>query len=141
MLVLPAPLWRFLILDDQVMRNKCVLIRDTDSRPIRREAAAVHAWLHTDKAVTCIRDHPSHSYPLQAGLWGAHTDKFNKLIAPHSMHLLLSKYNLHKGYLTDQLFLKDILWPVVKNNTCYTEIIHLGFTPSPHIPMHTRKTM
>ena len=116
MLVLPAPLWRFLILDDQVMRNKCVLIRDTDSRPIRREAAAVHAWLHTNKTATCIRDHPCHDYPLQAGLWGAHVGQFQKLITPNTMRQLLTSYNLNNGYLTDQLFLQDKVWPLVQND-------------------------
>ena len=48
-----------------------MLSRDLDSRPTRREVAAVEEWLDSSKAVHIMRDHPSHKAAIMAGMWGA----------------------------------------------------------------------
>merc|ERR1712018_1118233 len=70
-------LWRFLPLLDQLV--DVVLVRDLDSRLSAREAAAVTDWLNdTQFAVHVMRDHPSHSWPMLGGMWGARFDSLKK---------------------------------------------------------------
>ena len=65
-------LWRLLPILDPLV--DVVLVRDLDSRLSRREAEAVEEWLASSKAVHVMRDHPSHSWPMLGGMWGARMD-------------------------------------------------------------------
>ena len=50
--------WRFFpTLDPQV---DVFISRDLDSRPNKREIAAVEEWLRSDKYFHVMRDHPAH---------------------------------------------------------------------------------
>ena len=44
--------------------------RDSDSDFNDREYAAVQEWLHSEKSIHVMRDHPRHSFPMLGGLWG-----------------------------------------------------------------------
>ena len=61
-------LWRFFpTLDPQV---DIFLSRDLDSTISSREVEAVDEWLKSEKTLHVMRDHPLHSVPMLAGLWG-----------------------------------------------------------------------
>lgn len=63
-----ALMWRFAtMLDGDVERH---MFRDTDSRPDEREAAAVAEWIGSGYEFHIMRDHPEHSVPMCAGMWG-----------------------------------------------------------------------
>ncbi|CAB4067181.1 unnamed protein product [Lepeophtheirus salmonis] len=59
--------WRFLpTLDPQV---DLMGSRDLDSLFSEREVAAVHEWMHSDKILHAMRDHPQHGTEILGGLW------------------------------------------------------------------------
>jgi hypothetical protein len=63
-----ALLWRFFALHDD--DAEAVMFRDCDSRPDGREKAAVDEWLESGRSFHIMRDHPAHTAPILAGLWG-----------------------------------------------------------------------
>lgn len=60
--------WRFqaILLNDATH----VIFRDTDSRFSEREVSAVETWLEESTTLHIMRDHPFHSAPILAGMWG-----------------------------------------------------------------------
>ena len=108
-------MWRFLVADDRTIDN--FLIRDVDSRLSARDVAAVGAWLQTNKAFHCIRDHPSHGqYAVSGGLWGGRPAKLKNIIKV-SWASLMVRY--HDSYLQDMSFLNDMIWPHMKTGHSY----------------------
>lgn len=85
--------------------------RDTDSRPCLREKNAVDEWLHTDYVCHCMRDHPWHSVPMLGGLFGL------KKGAVSNMTDLLNQWPAENRLQTDQEFLAQKIWPLVKEKT------------------------
>lgn len=130
-------LWRFLPLLDQLV--DVVLVRDLDSRLSAREAAAVADWLNdTQFAVHVMRDHPSHSWPMLGGMWGARFDWEHKeegstlplqdpatgegqvpsarsLLAGLVTNMLHSPISWASVYLADQVQLQRVFWPAVQD--------------------------
>jgi len=125
-------LWRFLPLLDQLV--DVVLVRDLDSRLSAREAAAVAEWLNdTQFAVHVMRDHPSHSWPMLGGMWGARFDSVKKanqeekktnqeepgtarsLLAGLVTNMLHSPISWASVYLADQVQLQRVFWPAVQD--------------------------
>ena len=49
--------------------------RDLDSLPSAREDAALQEWLDSKYAVHAMRDHPKHTMPILAGMWGIKMDQ------------------------------------------------------------------
>ena len=101
--------WRFLAASDP---NVDVMIsRDCDSRLWFRERAAVDEWLASDKDFHVIRDNPQHGVPILGGMWGARggilSDIRNKIAA----------YSKGDFWQVDQNFLRDLIWPQVRDNT------------------------
>jgi len=125
-------LWRFLPLLDQLV--DVVLVRDLDSRLSAREAAAVSDWLNaTQFAVHVMRDHPSHSWPMLGGMWGARFESTRKsneegekeeerpasgearsLLAGLVSKMLHSPISWASVYLADQVQLQRVFWPAVQ---------------------------
>jgi hypothetical protein len=66
--------WRFCIADDPKVER--FIVRDSDSRINRREAAAVTEWIDSDLNIHTLRDHPHHWLPIGGGMWGAKTGIF-----------------------------------------------------------------
>lgn len=84
--------------------------RDCDSRLNPREAAAVSEWLISGKLLHTMRDHYQHIVPILGGMWGCRfwPDFYN----------LISKWPGTGKFGDDQEFLKQIVWPLVKNDKC-----------------------
>lgn len=100
--------WRFFALDsDDVER---VIIRDTDSRLSRREAAAVQEWERSGCAGHIMRDHPCHNSLILGGMWGCRTG-----VLPN-MHKAAEQFNPADLYSQDQLFLGLHVYPLLKKH-------------------------
>lgn len=107
-------MWRFECIDHPQV--DVALIRDTDSRLNSREKSAVQDWLTSNKKFHIMRDHPYHTVPILAGMFGTKKldFKWNDLMA-------VKHQNNNKGY--DQDFLQDSIYPLIVNNS----MIHANF--------------
>lgn len=102
-------MWRFEAID--VPEIEIMISRDTDTRILLREQLAVEEWLKTDKIFHIMRDHPYHLYPIQGGMFGI--KKNNKI---PSMCNLINNYKQIDIRVYDQDFLRDIIYPIIKND-------------------------
>ena len=106
------------------------IVRDTDSRLNKREAAAVQEWIDSGKEFHIMRDHEQHRAYICGGMWGA-TDKFIAKEAPvydkekedYLKSIPFDKIYGARGYFfnADQPFLWKYIWPKIIN----THIAHI----------------
>lgn len=109
--------WRFEPISYQNV--EIMISRDTDSRLSEREKAAVDDWISSPCLFHVMRDHPAHSVPILAGMWGA-----KKPILGDMQHLIKAYSNADsKVKQSDQIFLRDVVWPRVS----YTTLTHDEF--------------
>lgn len=110
-----AMFWRFLAFFDPDVQR--VLVRDADSRLSAREAAAVDAWLQSDKDFHIMRDHPAHNCPILGGLWGAVTKPLR------TFSKAFEAANPEGRYGEDQEFLAREVYPLARTSA----LIHDSF--------------
>lgn len=122
--------WRFEPFWDETIDR--FIVRDTDSRPGWREAAAVREWEEADRPgpwvgypFHIIRDHPQHGIPILGGTFGVRT-KGNKSgclifdwmradLTKWKMDLIPDKTNPRGIYHnSDQIYFDKKLWPRVR---------------------------
>lgn len=108
-IVSKCTLWRFYPIVDKSVGF--VLFRDCDSRLSKKEELAVREWMATDKLFNLMFDHPDHTVPIMAGMWGARGGSI-----PYFKQKLWSFIKKNDRYLLyrksyDQDFLKHIIWP------------------------------
>jgi len=102
--------WRFFAADSPDI----MISRDTDSRLGWREKAAVDEWLASDKDFHIMRDHPYHATEILGGMWGVR----NGLLS--GIKDMIANYNTgsyDNKYQVDQNFLREIIWPLVKDKS------------------------
>ncbi len=100
--------WRFLSFYEE---NAIVLSRDSDSRLTSREKKYIDEWIESDKTFSVIRDHPRHyDWPILAGMWGSKSSLDEKTLDS------MKEYYHHHFYTCDQVWLKDKIWPFVKED-------------------------
>lgn len=100
--------WRF----ESMKPGTIVLSRDTDSRLSLREKKIVDEWLDSDKKMCCIRDHKNHyEFPIMAGMFGVKNGLDRNLFES------MKKYSNIHTYLSDQIYLRECVWPVYQNNS------------------------
>lgn len=101
--------WRFLpLIEDE---SNIVMVRDSDSRITIREARAVNEWLESDKIFHVFRDHDSHfEFPI-IGCAFAFKGSFNVEL----LEFMKQYAKDNKFYLSDQFFLRDYVWPAIKD--------------------------
>ena len=105
-------MWRFLIGSDVTVDR--FIVRDADSRLIERDAAEVRKWIQSGKPFHCIRDHPGHlKYPISGGLWGAVPSMLKMHLKNTTFSQTMSRYG--NSFFQDMDFLRDKVWPQVKN--------------------------
>lgn len=102
--------WRFYALEDPEISH--VIMRDTDSRLTHREAAAVQEWLQSDLPGHIMRDHPYHTMPIMAGMWGCTGKLF-----PHIKEKIETFSPINK-YDQDQTFLLKYIYPELIKRGC-----------------------
>ena len=112
---LSAASWRFRI---WLLGNPgWIIFRDADSMMSLREARAVEQWVVSERVGHIIRDHPFHSAPILAGLWGLRgnfTDWFIEEVR---------SYSFNDTYGSDQLFLSQNVYP----NIVGSVLVHANF--------------
>lgn len=109
--LIPGPMWRLLALDDPRIHR--VIFRDADSVISEREAQAVHAWVESGKHFHAMRDCPTHTELLLAGLWGAvpaALPEFQKLLQRFLSEPIASVH------FADQFFLRQFVWPYARQS-------------------------
>jgi hypothetical protein len=98
--------------------------RDCDSRLNPREAAAVEEWLAGDMLLHTMRDHYEHIVPILGGMWGCrHWPLFGQLLGQWKQHGKIGSMG------NDQDFLKEAIWPLVKDNNCIQHDRYVIDTP------------
>jgi hypothetical protein len=111
----PAPshglFWRFLVEDDPGV--DIYLVRDCDSVVNAKERWAVADWLSRGTAFHVMRDHPTHSELILAGMWGAHRGNLGGMGGKVDAWLREAKLvgNFHN---VDQHFTRRRLWPLIR---------------------------
>jgi len=102
--------WRFFPLFENP--NNITMIRDSDSKITIREKMCIDEWLRSDKTSHTFKDHDAHyEFPIIGGGY-AHRGKFND----HTLETMKYFMNNNKYYLSDQIFLRDIIYPQVKDD-------------------------
>ena len=115
-------MWRFEAIDEHDV--EIMMPRDADTRILHREVLAVNEWLQSDKVFHIMRDHPHHSFHILAGMFGT-----KKIPQIPSWTNIINSYNKIDNRMYDQNFLKDLIYPLIKNNS----IIHASFNKfEPH---------
>jgi len=102
--------WRFLPASDSDV--EVMISRDTDSRLSDREKTAVDEWLASDKGFHIMRDHPAHGTEILGGMWGAKSGSISE------MKPLISEYSKGNFWQVDQNFLREKIYPIVKDTSC-----------------------
>ncbi len=124
--------WRFEVANDPAVKR--FLVRDIDSAVNVREAQAVHEWLSSGKAFHVMRDWWSHTDTMLAGMWGGQAG-----LLP-DMQLAMQDYKpaFVETPNIDQWFLKDQIWPLIRDYTlvhdrCFNVLGAKPF-PGPSLP-------
>lgn len=111
--------WRFESLDFSGVHMMGV--RDVDSRLCIRDYWATQEFLHHQEAMYhTFRDHPYHQTHLNGGFFSA-----KKPI--EGIQEMISKYPHSGGYGHDENFLREVIWPIVKNDL----MVHSTFGTGP----------
>lgn len=102
--------WRFRAMFED--EDNIVIVRDSDSRITLREKIAVTEWLNSDKKFHTFRDHEAHfEFPIIGCAFG-YKGKFDSSVL-ETMNSYTEKLNYYVG---DQIFLRDVIWSLVKDN-------------------------
>lgn len=124
--------WRFLVSDDPTVRR--FLCRDADSRVNRREAAAVAAWIGSGLPFHVMRDHVCHTELMLAGMWGGLAG-----LLPPLAPLIAVHARPGADRLTDQRFLRAVVWPRIRRRCLVHDGVHPGQgVPFPPVPIDDR---
>lgn len=126
-------MWRFLVLDDPGVSR--YLLRDADSLVSTREAAAVQAWLDSDRWFHALRDYHTHTELLLAGLWGGCGGVFQGMAA--RMRAYMAGIESVGARVIDQHFLRRHAWPTVRQSLLMHDSVFAwhGAQPwPPHAP-------
>ena len=103
--------WRFIPAFDPTI--DVTIVRDCDSRLSERESLAVNEWLDSDKSFHIMRDHPYHNTEILGGMWGVKNNEIN-LGTPLDLNIIS---NYRDEYQEDQRYLREEIWPIVKNHS------------------------
>lgn len=106
-------------------------VRDLDSRLTLRERLAVDEWLYTGKNLHIMRDHPHHTFVLNAGMWGARSNKLREIDK-----LIKRMHRVETNFFIDSEFLKYDLYPLFDHDDIF---IHDEFFDDGHSFPITRK--
>jgi len=115
---LPGKLWRFLPIFDPYVDY--VLSRDLDSPIIKRETETLDMWTSDEQEkyyFYIARDHREHDIPIPGGLWGAATVRARSYFFDIFQPMLIPSIASLYSDAGDQLFLRDFVWPKVKERS------------------------
>jgi len=107
--------------------------RDCDSRISNREIAAITEFEQSNKSFHIIRDHPWHTTEILGGMWGIKNDGLIK-----DWKQLIDSFNKENRWQTDQDFLKEVIYPIVKND-CLVHDEFFSYNLDIRIPFPTKR--
>jgi len=103
-----ATLWRCHAIGDELV--DVLISRDTDSRPSKREKAAVDEWLASDKIFHIMRDHPWHTKrEILGGMWGCIPKHFRRSVSS------IDQFAEQNARGADDRWLLSMIYPSVKD--------------------------
>lgn len=121
-----ASFWRFAAAAEAGV--EVMISRDADSRLNLRERAAVDEWLASDHAFHIMRDHPFHTDPMLAGMWGVRPPRS---ALARELTARMAAWKQEDYYGTDQAFLQSEVYP----HALAGVVIHDAFaTGAPALP-------
>lgn len=123
--------WRFLPLDDQTA--DVVLVRDVDSLLDAREAWCVQEWIESGKPFHIIRDDCCHTELILAGLFAARAGVLGR-IEEHLARFINAAGDRGTGRYSDQLFLRERIWPLVRDHAVTHDRIYSYGTDVRDVP-------
>lgn len=109
-------MWRFEAIDDDEV--EIMISRDTDTRFLEREKLAVDEWIADNTLFHIMRDHPHHGVCILAGMFGT-----KKIPQFPNWTTVMNLYNKTDNRMYDQDFLRDHIYPLIKNDST----IHTSF--------------
>ncbi|WIV50026.1 hypothetical protein QQG91_10125 [Marivivens sp. LCG002] len=112
--------WRFLVEDDPEV--DFYIVRDCDSILNIKERAAVDQWLSSKKPFHLMRDGPSQSELVLAGMWGAHRGNIGKM-TNRVIAFDKTVASLRNSRILDQQFLREVVWPIMRGRVCVHDSI------------------
>lgn len=123
--------WRFFSLFES--EDNIVLVRDSDSRITIREKMAVDEWLSSDKKFHTFKDHEAHyEFPIIGCAFG-----LKGRLAESLLDKMQSYRKAYPVYLGDQYYLRDVVWPEVKNSSLIHSM-HEGWFKETRIKLKNR---
>jgi len=108
--------WRFYPAGEEDV--EVMVSRDTDSRLNDREKSAVDEWLESDKGFHIMRDHPGHGTEILGGMWGVKGG-----VLPNIKEQI-NNYRKGEFWQVDQNFLKQMIYPKIKDNVIVHDEFH-----------------
>jgi hypothetical protein len=111
-------MWRFFAIEDRSATR--VIIRDADARLTGRDHSAVQEWLSSGWPAHVMHDHQWHSPTILGGMWGIVPGLLNpRLLDPWRRQQAMSGATETAVYNADQDWLKDTVWPLMRNATLH----------------------
>lgn len=113
--------WRFFPMFESP--DNITMVRDADGRITVREHLCINEWLNSDTTFHTFRDHEAHfEFPIIACAFAY------KGILPNTIFNIMYNYmNGNKFYLSDQFFLRDHVFPVVKTDCLIHSMFDTGW--------------
>lgn len=112
--------WRFEPLFEN--DNNLVIVRDSDGRITYREMMAVNEWIMSSNSFHVYRDHEAHfEFPVIACAFG-----YKGRLSEYLHNVMLHFATKTNYYTNDQVYLRDFVWPSVKDN-CMIHSMHEGW--------------
>jgi hypothetical protein len=103
---------RFTAIDDPAV--SIMIVRDADSRVHERDCWAINEFIKSGLKAHIIRDHPHHKFHMLGGLWGLKQGVLKFKIRDSFASYEIA--NKQPKWGRDQEYLKDIIYPLIKNN-------------------------
>ncbi|MDF1755984.1 MAG: sulfotransferase [Verrucomicrobiales bacterium] len=123
-------LWRFEVIDDPTVDR--FLVRDCDSVINIKERVAVDEWIASDKWFHAMRDFPSHTEVILAGMWGGVSGVLptvQELVDDFSPQTAATR-------TYDQHLLREKVWPTIRQSVLIHDSVYtgcLGSVPFPEV--------
>jgi hypothetical protein len=114
---LEGAFWRFLGLANSGVHINA--IRDVDSRLSIRDREATLEFINSEANYHTFRDHPYHRNLINGGFFSAKKPISN-------IEELINNYHHNGNYGEDENFLRDIIWPKIKDETMTHDTFHSG---------------
>jgi len=92
-----------------------MIVRDADSRINKRDEWCILDFIASPKLFHIIRDHPYHTVPILAGMWGIKKGCIPHFSFSRSTSIYMGSSIRSRENQLDQYFLADVIYPKIVN--------------------------